>query len=206
MESVAYFTVARVLTSDIYNKTMNSTTQNITQLAKKFYVAETTIFLALTLIIPALVHQIPNSDSVPIGAKLLPIFYAPLVATILFHYRVGLFIGLAAPLINYSLFGKPALPIVGVLSLELVLFVSIIAIIYTLKFNFTKPLHFIIGALGYLIAKLISSSVVFLFPSFVAMEAKTFLFQSVSNAWLGLIFLIVISTAITIFDRNRKNK
>ncbi len=183
---------------------MNSTTQNITQLAKKFYVAETTIFLALTLIIPALVHQIPSNDSVPIGAKLLPIFYAPLVATILFHYRVGLFIGIAAPLINFTLFGKPALPIVGVLSLELVLFVSIVALIYTSKFEFTKPLHFIIGALGYLIAKLISSSLVFLFPQIVAIEAQKFLFQSVSNAWLGLIFLAIISTVITLFDRNRK--
>lgn len=176
---------------------MNTITHNLSLFAKKWYIGETTLFLALTLLIPSLVHLIPTNDGISMGARLLPIFYAPFVATILFRYPVGLVIALIAPSVNYLLFGKPALPIVAVLSLELVLFVSIVALL-----NKIKQVRYVLAALGYVLAKFISSSLVLLFPQIVEMKAKSFLLQSLSNAWLGLLVLVILSTLIAKFKKN----
>lgn len=170
---------------------MKTVAKNISIFAKKWYVMETTFFLALTLIIPALVHLIPTTDGVPIGARFLPIFYAPFVATMLFRYPVGLFIALAAPSINYLLFGKPALPIVGVLTLELTIFVSLVTLL-----SKVKELRLGLAAIGYIITKLFSTTLIAIFPQIVAMKAQNFIFQSLSNAWAGLIVLVILSIVI----------
>jgi hypothetical protein len=78
--------------------------------------------MVLMILLPLLVHLFPPIGNTPLGAILLPIFYAPLVAVLLCHPLVSIFAGLVVPYINYLLTGQPVLPIVAELSVELTLF------------------------------------------------------------------------------------
>ena len=78
--------------------------------------------MALMIALPLLIHLIPPLGKTPLGAFLLPIFYAPLAAAFLCHPLVSVFAGLVVPYINYLLTGQPALPVAAGLSVELALF------------------------------------------------------------------------------------
>ena len=84
------------------------------------------VFLGLTLLAPWVVHAIPSWDDSPIGAKLLPIFYAPLIAALTGRGQVAVGVALLAPWVNHLLFGMPPRPIAILLTIELVVF-SIVA-------------------------------------------------------------------------------
>jgi hypothetical protein len=56
-------------------KTEGMTAGRVLRLAK-----ETTLVLGMTLFLPFLVHLLPSWDDSPLGAHLLPIFYAPLAS------------------------------------------------------------------------------------------------------------------------------
>ncbi|MFO7724376.1 MAG: hypothetical protein R6V45_02420 [Oceanipulchritudo sp.] len=84
--------------------------------------SEGMIVLTLTLFLPFLVHLLPSWDDSPLGAHLLPIFYAPLGA--LFLGRVGIAVGVSvlAPWVNHLLTGQPPVPMAVVLCFQLVVF------------------------------------------------------------------------------------
>src|SRR5687767_7770331 len=83
----------------------------------------TLVTLGLMWLIPVLVHLIPPfGDGTPLGVRLLPIFYAPLLAVFLFHPVVAVLASLAMPFINYLLTGMPPFNIAILLTVELVVF------------------------------------------------------------------------------------
>ena len=63
-------------------------------------IPHTLIILAATMLLPVLFHLIPPVRDVPMGARLLPLFYAPLVAVLLFRPHVGLIAAALAPMLN----------------------------------------------------------------------------------------------------------
>ena len=67
------------------------------------------LFLALALLAPSLVHFIPSWDDSPIGAKLLPIFYAPLIAALTRKSHVSIVVAVMAPWLNHVLIGMPSM-------------------------------------------------------------------------------------------------
>lgn len=149
------------------------------------------IVLFGTVAIPLLIHLIPASGPVPIGARLLPIFYAPLIATLLFRIHIGLIAAVLGPLLNYLLLGLPAPEILMPLTFELIIFVWTI---YMLKGNW------LMGPMAYLAAKVLSSSVMLLIPSFSPGPAPfDFFIQSITNAIPGLIVLLVIGIVYKIW-------
>lgn len=81
-------------------------------------------FITMTLMVglPLFVHIFPGIGSTPLGAFLLPIYFASLFAVFMFHPLVSVFAGLIAPFINFLLTGQPALPVAAGLSIELVIF------------------------------------------------------------------------------------
>lgn len=85
-------------------------------------VGETALVLATSVILPFLVHLIPSTSSLPVGARLLPMFYGPLIAAILFRPHVAVVIALLSPSLNSLLMGHPLPEKVVILTLELVLF------------------------------------------------------------------------------------
>lgn len=88
----------------------------------KLEVKETALVLAASVALPFLVHLIPPLGEMPVGARLIPMFYAPFIAIVLFRPHVALITGLLAPTSNFLLTGHPASENIFVLTLELVLF------------------------------------------------------------------------------------
>ena len=80
------------------------------------------VTLGFMWLFPFLVHLIPVSGTVPIGARLLPIFYAPLLAAWLFHPIVGLASSLLMPFINHAFTGMPTFNVAVMTSIELSVF------------------------------------------------------------------------------------
>jgi hypothetical protein len=84
-------------------------------------VRETAALVGVALALPVLVHLLPAA-SVPWGARLLPMFYAPLLGVLLYRLHVGLIPAILAPGLNSLLTGSPALMLVPVLTVELTVF------------------------------------------------------------------------------------
>lgn len=83
------------------------------------------MLLAVAWLVPFLVHTLPWSGALPLGAHLLPIFWATFVAVYLYGLRVGLLIGVLTPAINLLLTGLPNLQRQAMMAVELVAFVTV---------------------------------------------------------------------------------
>src|SRR4051812_27192584 len=88
---------------------------------------EGTILVAVAWLVPVLVHLIPWTGPRPLGVYVLPIFWTTFVAIYFYGALPGLAIGLVTPLVNLALTGLPALGSVGLMSLEVTLFVAVAA-------------------------------------------------------------------------------
>ena len=93
---------------------------------KRATVRETAVLLALAWLVPFLVHLVPWTGARPLGAHLLPMFWAAFAAVYLFGLRTGLLVGLFAPALNLALTGLPALSRLALLSFEITVFVALV--------------------------------------------------------------------------------
>jgi hypothetical protein len=165
-------------------------------IAQKWAIPETALVLGVTLLIPFLVHLIPFSGSAPLGAHLLPFYYAPFVALFLFRWHVAFIAAVAAPIINFALTGMPEWSLVLLLSLELGLFIGWVTL---LKNN--KILKWICAPLALVLAKAVSSALIGLFP--IALGSMDYFAVSVSTALPGLALLLAINILVIKFYESR---
>ncbi len=89
-------------------------------------IGATVLLLIASVLLPFLVHLIPSQGPVPIGAQILPIFIAPLIAVVFFRFHVAFIIAAISPLLNAVLFGQPDLFFTLRLTAELIVFVSLV--------------------------------------------------------------------------------
>jgi hypothetical protein len=163
----------------------------------RLLVRETAIMLGISIAVPFLVHLIP-SQTVPWGARFLPIFLAPLLGVALFRLHVGLVPALLAPVLNHLITGSPAPIVVGVLTLELVVFA--LAVNGMLK---SWPRLWLAGPLAYLVAKGASAVAISVLPWLSGLRpAHEFALRSVETAMPGLLILAAV-TLLAIQVRNR---
>jgi len=113
----------------------------------------TAVALGLAVLLPFLFHLLPVSGGVPLGARWLPIFYAPLLVLAVLGWRWALFPALAAPSLNHLLTGRPTAELVGMLTLELALFVSLLALAAR-----RSPRLLLLAPLAYVLAKVFASA------------------------------------------------
>lgn len=148
-------------------------------------------FLTLFLmwLLPLLVHLVPLAGPVPVGARLLPIFYAPLLAAWLFHPAVGLLASLLMPFINHAFTGMPTLPMTILLSLELVVFS--IGLLLNRKYWPKLPL----APLTFVAGKVISA-ILLVFVAIVPASPWAYLLSSLQNGLPGLLILLVLHLAL----------
>lgn len=146
--------------------------------------------LFLMWLIPLLVHLFPVSGPTPIGAILLPIFYAPLLAAWLFHPAVGILASLLMPLINFAFTGMPVLPVAILMTVELVVFSLALQL---LKQRWPKfwPNALLAFALGKLAAALL-----LVFVPLLPAPPLAYFTSSLVNAWPGLLILLALNVAI----------
>lgn len=151
------------------------------------------VFLGLAMLSPWVVHFIPAWDDSPIGAKLLPIFYAPLIAALTGRGQVAVLVAFLAPWINHLIFGMPARPIAILLTIELAGF-SIVATWLASRWSGQAWL----GPAAYLAAKPLSFLTLLIFPSLLPpLSAAAYTASSTVTAWPGLAILAVLSVVVS---------
>ncbi len=152
------------------------------------------ITFGLMWLLPLLVHVAPLDGPAPVGARLLPIFYAPLLAAWIFHPAVGLLASLLMPFINHAFTGMPTLPMTVLLSLELVVFS--LGLLLNKKYWPRLPL----APLAFIIGK-VFSAILLVFVTIVPASPWAYLVSSVQNALPGLLILFVLHLALLRFPR-----
>lgn len=157
-------------------------------------ISVTVVTVVLTFALPLLFHLLPSAG-IPLGARLLPIFYAPLLATLLFPPVVALAASLTAPFINHVLTGNPPLPMATLLSAELLIFSGMVLLLRR-----RWPLLPVIAPLAYLIARV----VVFFAQQPAALasdEAWQVLFTSLQVALPGFGMLLMLNLIVVSWQK-----
>jgi len=152
---------------------------------------DSALLLLLAWFIPLGIHLIPWDGAKPLGASMLPAFWAALVAAYLYGTGVGLLVGLSAPLLNFLVLGFPPSHAVFLLAAETVVFVLVLQ---PLLRRF--PRFWWSAAFGYMMAKVASTGLE-VAPAFPHLEAAgALLLQSLRMAWPGWLMLTVINAVL----------
>lgn len=152
---------------------------------KRTQIPAALVTVALAVLLPFLIHLIGGPAA---GARWLPMFYAPLLAALLFHPAVALPAALVAPFLNHVVTGGPALPMVGILTLELTVFVVAVQLL-----NRRRPGLGVAAPVALLPAKGASWVVLSLAPALLPVPATQYFVASLSVAWPGLIVLLALN-------------
>ena len=181
--------------------TRRSGTIHPADLAALLEIKETALFLALTMSLPLFIHLIPCGGSVPLGARLLPIFYAPFIAVFFFKPHVGMISGLLAPWANLLLTGRPDPVTALALSCELALFAVFSKMIMAASGRLP-----IAAPAAYIASVFITGAVLGLFPSFSAGVPGTEAFvRAIAISWPGILMLLLVNMAAVLY-KHRKNE
>ncbi len=171
---------------------MNSIATPSAGVFRKITVRETAVLLIVAWLVPFLVHLLPWTGERPLGAYLLPMFWATFVAVYLYGAGAGLLTGLFGPAVNLLLTGLPAWKFLSVLSFELALFAAGLAVAVRLL-----PRFWLLAPLGYLGAKTASTLLQSLTPVFGAIGAPLHFFaMSIAGGAAGLVVLAAINFAL----------
>lgn len=118
--------------------------------------------LAISIAIPFMVHLIPPIKGWPLGAFLLPIYFAPLIAVIKFRLHVAIVAGLLSPYLNMLITGHPMPIKVVPLTIEVIIFSVVVYLILRKwhKFPAAAPIGFLAAIASRYLFSLVLPSVV----------------------------------------------
>ncbi len=157
--------------------------------AQRLNIPATIVTVTAAVLLPVLVHLLPTVGNVPTGARLLPIFYAPLLAVIFLQPSVGIVASLVAPFINHVLTGSPTYEMTIILTLELTFFSVIFSTIYA-----HRPKFVVAAPFAYLLAKVASLIAVAVLPvTLVPTAPLQFFTGSLMTALPGMVVLLVLN-------------
>jgi len=150
------------------------------------------LIFSLSILIPFSIHSIPWQGKVSLGAIVLAMFYAPMIAVLLSKYKLAIFVSLFSPLANFLITGHPIRASVVFLTLELVAF-SLVFIFLDKK---NKRLIFN-PVIGYIVSIFIVFCIALLIPKIVLPRLPLeFLMGTLSNSFLGLAIMVFIGFVI----------
>jgi len=152
-------------------------------------IAQSTVVISLAFLLPFMVHLIPFSGEIPLGARFLPIFYAPLLAAF-WNLRTAGIATIAMPFVNLLTTGNPPSQFALIMTLEVAVF---LLIAWNLKSM--KKINIVTGPLAYLGAKVISSTIlgITLILGYTQIAPLDFAMNSVLNGIPGIIVMFIIS-------------
>jgi len=164
-------------------------------LFRKLTVRDAVLLLALSWLVPFLVHLVPWANPRPLGAYLLPAFWATFVAVYFFGAAAGLLTGLFMPALNLVLTGLPGWRSFGSVSMELVVFV--LATTWAVR---QAPRLWIWAPLGYVFAKTVTALTLNTTATIDRPDAAGYFFTHliVGNG-AGLVALLLINAALVKF-------
>ena len=171
---------------------------SLTKFFSKIQLLETTLLLSITLLLPIIFHFIPNWGTPPWGARLLPIYYAPLIAALFYPVHVSLIVALCPPWINLIITGLPKLPFAALMTYELLIFVLFITFLVNLSGR-----KWFYGPLSYLVAKVTIFLLLFAWPPKYFLDSPlTYFENTLFVAIPGIILLGLVNwTVIKIAPR-----
>lgn len=157
--------------------------------ARKLHIPAALLTLTASVALPFLVHLAPSVDGVPMGARLLPIFIAPLLALLWGLPVVAIAVSLLAPALNALLIGMPAGGMLPVLTVELVTFSAVVALVVN-----RWPNAFYAGLVGYGAAKVAAFVLLSVVPLLPA-PPLAYATGSLTRAIPGLLAMLIIGVA-----------
>jgi len=99
---------------------------------RNLQIVETIILLVGSVLFQFLIHIIPSSGT-PLGAVLLGMFFAPLIAVVFFKAHTAFIVGIISPVLNYFITGFPRAEILPLMTIELFLFVSLLYLFFNIS-------------------------------------------------------------------------
>jgi hypothetical protein len=153
---------------------------------------ETVVLVAVAWMVPFLVHLLPWVSPRPLGAYLLPIFWATFVAVYFYGAWTGLITGLVAPVINTLVTGSPAGHSLAPTMLEVTAFVLVTAILVR-----RAPRFVLAAPLGYVAARVVSTLLVAATRIFGEVGTPVDYFtRAIVGGVAGLVVLTAINSAL----------
>lgn len=145
--------------------------------------------VAASVALPFAVHLLPTGSAV--GAALLPIFWAPLLAAAFFGPVPALAAAVLAPAVNHLVTGMPPEFIVPSLTAELLVFVALLFLAY--RSDLLRR-SVVVAPLAYLVARLAVGGAMVLAGS--APAGWSGLFAALPGAWPGYLALLVLGLVV----------
>lgn len=151
------------------------------------------VLLTLSVLFPFMIHLLPAPEESKLGPRILPIFYAPLVAALLGRRQSALIVAVVAPWLNWLLTAHPTARFAWVVMVELVVFViATRALLARTGPRWFLPLPAYVGCM------IAATCVVALFPQLVGgAPAIPWALNTVAPALPGLAILILITVLLT---------
>jgi len=159
-------------------------------------VRPTALLLAIAWAIPFVLHMAPWGGAAPLGAFLLPMFWAAFIAVYLYGPGIGLIVGLFSPFLNLVATGLPVAAELRTLMFEVAIFVFLSWLVLRKprlrKFWLLAPLAFI--AAHACSAGLLAAGANFLGNA--STPVKTFFTSAITTGAPGLLVLAAINYAL----------
>lgn len=147
------------------------------------------VLLALSVLFPFMIHIIPVPGDSQWGPRLLPMFYAPLLAALWGRVRSAAAVALLAPWLNWALTSHPAPPMALVTMVELSAFVLVVRLLLA-----GAGPRWYLSAPAYLAALAAAALVAGCFPALVGgRPALGWAAQSMVTGEPGIVILLVIN-------------
>ena len=108
----------------------------IKQVVVKLQIKELIVLLSVSIVLPFLIHLFPTIGEVPAGARLLPMFYAPLIAAIFLDVHIAVIVGLFSPILNFLFRQHPDPQRLFLITFQLVVFSVMVSIVQKKWKNF----------------------------------------------------------------------
>lgn len=145
--------------------------------------------LSLAVFAPFVVHLLPAWGDARWGERLLPIFYAPLLASLRMPLAAAAILSLATPWLNLWVTGHPSPPISLLLTFQLT---SFCLGLYWLRMK--MGLRFWLCWPAYLGSAISGCLILLVWPDLLPWtNAAGFLLRSVTVTWPGLLILLLLN-------------
>ena len=147
------------------------------------------ILLSLSVMFPFMIHLIPVPGNAQLGPRLLPMFYAPLLAALWGRTRSSVVVALLAPWLNWVLTSHPT-PLSAI-----VMMVQLLVFVLTLRMLLTRlGAHWLLALPAFFSGLAAAALVTAVFPALIGGQASlAWATQSVALGLPGIGILILIS-------------
>jgi hypothetical protein len=147
------------------------------------------ILLCLSVMFPFLIHIIPVPQDSRLGVRLLPMFYAPLLAALVGRQGTAFAVALLAPWLNWALTSHPAPAGASMMSLQLLVFVAAMRALLA-----RAEARWFFAAPAYLACMAVAALAAAMLPSLIGGRgALSWAIASVSSGLPGLFILVAIN-------------